>query len=975
MRRHGASSATVSRPAGLARGSATLAAAWLIAFAIAMLTGAAAVMIMLAVGLVAGVASVADGWWTLRHARLHAISTSELSEAGAELVWQVESTSRRPLYAELRVDHELVASGWLPNGTASLLGRAPRRGVHGRVEVRCSSAGTLGNVWWRRSTTVAIGPLVVAPQMSAVGAPFVRRQGSAADHHVASPRPGRDEIDGVRTWRDGDELTAIHWPATLRSGEFIVRQRHTDSDQRWLVEARSGTGEPDLEAARVRSTLERALATGDAVAVQVDDGEPIAIADRDSALRWCASFECTEGVDHPSTAPWWRRQLTFSSPETSKELSPRARWAVAAASAAPPIMLLQPLGYGPAEIAAVLGAIAVGAALTMRGPDHRRRVRQGVGLLAGAAVAIALVDPSAIGSVVASLRFLLPQLLVTLVVVQGFECADRRSARVALACAAMLTAYAAGIRVDDRLAVWLGIALIGLAVGAAAITRADRSFRYRATARSLATRTAGALVALAAVLAVLAVVPIPAGPAQLTLPSWLDDYRPTPGNGGLVAPDGSPLLGGANVTNRSGNGAGGYPGFSPTMDTSLRGDLGDQVVLRVRAQYPDYWRGQTFSRFDGRSWFVDDDIGPLSEGTDHVILPTIGDVVTDTTDQFIQTFYAEVDLPNIVFAATRAQRVLLDAPLRTRPDGALRAEAVLPAGSAYTVVSQRSAATAAALQAEGDVARPRAAQQFLEIPPSTSDRTRALARQLAAGTTSTYDTVMAIQAWLATNVRYNLNAPVPPDGVDAVDHFLFESKEGFCEQIATATAIMLRSLDIPARIATGYVPSERDEIAGVWVSKASDAHAWVEVQFPNYGWVAFDPTASVPLSGEAQLSSIGGDLARALGRVISEHITLVLGVMFTAAAVLGVYWLVVRWWRRRRRGKWGVLQDRFVAAAVAHGATTHAPNAELATVFEQQAARELAAALDASAFSAEWADDDELYQHALTTIRQLERSR
>ena len=87
---------------------------------------------------------------------------------------------------------------------------------------------------------------------------------------------------------------------------------------------------------------------------------------------------------------------------------------------------------------------------------------------------------------------------------------------------------------------------------------------------------------------------------------------------------------------------------------------------------------------------------------------------------------------------------------------------------------------------------------------------------------------------------------MPAEGVDAVDDFLFVSQRGFCEQIASALTVMLRSQGVPARLATGYLPGERDRVSGVWKVRASDAHAWVEVWFPETGWEAFDPTASVP---------------------------------------------------------------------------------------------------------------------------------
>jgi transglutaminase-like putative cysteine protease len=183
--------------------------------------------------------------------------------------------------------------------------------------------------------------------------------------------------------------------------------------------------------------------------------------------------------------------------------------------------------------------------------------------------------------------------------------------------------------------------------------------------------------------------------------------------------------------------------------------------------------------------------------------------------------------------------------------------------------------------------------------------------------------------------------------------------------------MLLRSLGVPARVATGYVPSDRDPVAGVWISRASDAHAWVEVRFPNFGWVAFDPTASVPLAGESTGDTIGAAIARALASAIGDHLPLVLGTALALAALVLATRMALGWWRRRQRGRWGVLQDRFVDAALRRGGSPTAPNAELAAVFDQPEAEELAAALDASAFSANWVDDDTEYDRALADLAAL----
>jgi hypothetical protein len=211
---------------------------------------------------------------------------------------------------------------------------------------------------------------------------------------------------------------------------------------------------------------------------------------------------------------------------------------------------------------------------------------------------------------------------------------------------------------------------------------------------------------------------------------------------------------------------------------------------------------------------------------------------------------------------------------------------------------------------------------------------------------------------------------VPPAGVDAVDDFLFGSRRGFCEQIATALAVMLRSRGVPARLATGYVPGERDRVTGLWKVRASDAHAWVEVWFPETGWQAFDPTADVPLAGDAARPSVGAELAGALAGAARANLPVLVLAGALAAAGTGATWLVRRWVRRRRRGRWGLLDDRWRRAAAAHGIETWCTNPELGRRWADRhpaAAREaraLADLLDRAAFDPGWTDDDATFDAA-----------
>src|SRR5579875_299340 len=167
------------------------------------------------------------------------------------------------------------------------------------------------------------------------------------------------------------------------------------------------------------------------------------------------------------------------------------------------------------------------------------------------------------------------------------------------------------------------------------------------------------------------------------------------------------------------------------------------------------------------------------------------------------------------------------------------------AGS-YTVTVAYSVATVAQLEAAG-TAYPSWVQPYRTFgpsyrPPATMQRIRDLALRVTAGQTDPYDQAQAIETYLRSNFRYTLTPLQPPAGVDPIEYFLFTSKEGYCEDFATAMGDMLRSLGIPTRLVNGYGPGTFDEQSGRYLVRESDAHTWVEVYFPTYGWIPFEPT-------------------------------------------------------------------------------------------------------------------------------------
>lgn len=181
--------------------------------------------------------------------------------------------------------------------------------------------------------------------------------------------------------------------------------------------------------------------------------------------------------------------------------------------------------------------------------------------------------------------------------------------------------------------------------------------------------------------------------------------------------------------------------------------------------------------------------------------------------------------------------------LQTRADGS---RLVLGAEPSYTVQSWATALDAAALQGAGTQYPPEIRAAYLQLPQELPPRVRSLAQQIARGASTPYTQALAIQDYLRQAYPYSLDVPPPPAGQDAADYFLFDVQEGFCSYSASAMAVMLRSLGVPARVVSGYAAHSYDWTAGAYPVLASNAHAWVEVYFPGYGWVEFEPTSAQP---------------------------------------------------------------------------------------------------------------------------------
>jgi transglutaminase-like putative cysteine protease len=328
----------------------------------------------------------------------------------------------------------------------------------------------------------------------------------------------------------------------------------------------------------------------------------------------------------------------------------------------------------------------------------------------------------------------------------------------------------------------------------------------------------------------------------------------------------------------------------------------------------------------------------LRESSPYDVPPPEGDVPIGEAD--LQTFYLATSGPDLVFHADTARQLWFPATsVYFGDDGTLVSPIGLGKGAIYTVESSLLTPKPDELRGTRDVSGLTAKSQseYTQLPHAYA-RAATLARSLTAGAGNTYDKVEALINWIGANTRYSTDIPPLPAGADSVNEFLFGNRVGFCEQISTSLAVMLRSLGIPAREVVGYVPDGYNPITDLYEVRAKDAHAWVQVWFPGYGWQSFDPTAAVPLANP----SPGQTALRDLGDTLSHLPWGVIGALSVGIAGIS---LGIRW-RRRRPRTW---VDAIVHHMDRAGARVHRPRRPAETLIEY------AGTLDLEAGSHDWA--------------------
>ncbi|HUX11244.1 MAG TPA: DUF3488 and transglutaminase-like domain-containing protein, partial [Terriglobia bacterium] len=297
-------------------------------------------------------------------------------------------------------------------------------------------------------------------------------------------------------------------------------------------------------------------------------------------------------------------------------------------------------------------------------------------------------------------------------------------------------------------------------------------------------------------------------------------------------------------------------GFSESVKLDDLGRIlrSSAVVFRVLPEdgpqkYPGVkWRGISLNSFDGRHWYNDNTrltaVQPVSFG--RFLIPREQGAENRPENTLRYQILLSPISSDVIFVAAAPREIISRMHMLTVDEtGSLHNASHVFSPSQYTVVSQVGLPSPAALRAApGNYSR-EMRQLYLRLPARLDPRVKGLAEKVTTGATNSYARAVEIRDYLRNHFGYTLDSQqVEPS--DPIGSFLFVARKGYCVYFASAMAIMLRTLGIPTRLVNGFQTGSYNRFGRDFVVRARNAHSWVEVYFPNYGWIPFDPTPPDP---------------------------------------------------------------------------------------------------------------------------------
>ncbi|MCJ7585821.1 MAG: transglutaminase domain-containing protein, partial [Anaerolineales bacterium] len=269
------------------------------------------------------------------------------------------------------------------------------------------------------------------------------------------------------------------------------------------------------------------------------------------------------------------------------------------------------------------------------------------------------------------------------------------------------------------------------------------------------------------------------------------------------------------------------------------------ILQEIPSQIPpnryQYWHGQTYETYTGYGWATH-----TTDKTDYLAndpLPQLAESLPENYHIIRQHIQRVEDQGGALFVV--GELISADQPYHVNWRGSGDLINARTDAASYDAESRIPYVTIDQLRSAGTDYPASIRSRYLQLPGSLPQRVRNLALDLTASQPTPYEQAAAIEAYLRT-FPYALDVPAPPITRDVADFFLFDLKNGYCDYYATTMAVMARAAGIPSRLVIGFASGQYDYDRGQFVITLADSHAWVEIYFPGYGWVEFEPTAGLP---------------------------------------------------------------------------------------------------------------------------------
>lgn len=264
-------------------------------------------------------------------------------------------------------------------------------------------------------------------------------------------------------------------------------------------------------------------------------------------------------------------------------------------------------------------------------------------------------------------------------------------------------------------------------------------------------------------------------------------------------------------------------------------------MFTVTASQPTYWRFAALDTYNGRLWNSSNLDASGGQKLESGALASSPAVAPAPNSRVIRQRFQFQNLAQEWLPAAY-DPIQIDASgtsLRYDPRSSMLVDSdFTEPGFTYDVLSRVATPTFDELDAIHSMNGPDAAP-YLKLP-SIPRQITDLAHKLTDSQPSPYRKILAIQNYLRT-FKYDEHV-LPGHNVDYMVEFLTKTKAGYCEQFAGSMAVMLRALGIPARVAVGFTAGQAGPVPGTYSVTTLNAHAWVEVLFPKFGWLPFEPT-------------------------------------------------------------------------------------------------------------------------------------